>query len=166
MGADDFGDLSRPSGARGAGPLAEEISAALGEPPGDVALEAEDEEMGWIVRDGVRLSRVNLPAVGSADPERRARFVQAIADLVTRFDAMRGTIDALEVGRRYRVDYQHERLRRTFRVTGELLEVSPWHPADGPTGGGWTLTLESRPRFGRPSRFRIQTDVVTDIAPA
>lgn len=166
MGADDFGDLSRPSGARGAGPLAEEISAALEEPPGDVALEEEDDEMGWIVRDGVRLSRVNFQAVGGADVERRARFVRAMADLVARFDEQRGTIDELEVGRRYRVDYKHERLRRTFRVTGELLEVSPWHPADGPTGGGWTLTLESRPRFGEPSRFQVQTDVVTGIAPA
>jgi len=80
MGADDFGDLSRPSGARGAGPLAEEISAALEEPPGDVVLEAEDDEMGWIVRDGVRLSRVNFQAVGGADAQLEAEAIPS-ADL-------------------------------------------------------------------------------------
>jgi hypothetical protein len=108
---------------------------------------------------------VNLRALGTADPERRARFVRALADLVTRFDEQRGTVEELEVGRRYAVEYKHEKLRRTFRVTGELLDVSGWRPADGPTGGGWTLTLESRPRFGKPSRFNVRTEVLTRIEP-
>lgn len=164
--AEDFEDLSRPSGASGAGPLADELAAALDEPPGDIVVEPEGDEMGWVLRDDVRVSRVNLRTLGTADPDRRERFVRALADLITRFDEQRGTIDELEVGRRYAVEYKHERLRRTFRVTGELLEVSAWHPADGPTGGGWTLTLESRPRFGKPSRFHVATDVLTKIVPA
>ena len=166
MGPDDFDDLSRPSGARGAGALAAELSAALEEPPGDVTVEPEDDEMGWILREDVRLSRVNLRALGSADPERRARFVAALAELVMRFDGQRSTMEGLEVGRRYAVEYKHEKLRRTFRVTGDLIEVSAWRPADGPNGGGWTLTLESHPRFGAPSRFQVATDVLTRITPA
>ncbi len=166
MGMDDFEDLSRPGGARGAGELANELAAALGEAPGDIAVEPEDDEMGWIVRGGVRLSRVNLRALGGIDPERHARFVEALAGLVRRFDEQRATIEALEVGRRYVVDYKNVKLRRAFRVRGELLEISSWHPADGPTGGGWTLTLESRPRFGEPSSFHVRTDVMTRIVPA
>jgi hypothetical protein len=164
--ADDFEDLSRPGGARGAGKLADELAAALGEPLGGIEVVPEDDEMGWIVRDGVRLSQVNLRALGGIDPERHARFVQALAGLVMRFDEQRATIETLEIGRSYVVDYKNAQLRRTFRVRGELLEVSPWHPADGPTGGGWTLTLESRPRFGEPSSFTVQTDVLMRIVPA
>ena len=163
--SDGFDDLVRPSPGRSAGDLAAQVSAALGEPPGRVAIEPEDDEMAWLTREGVRLSRFNAQATGGAAPERRAAFALALADLVRRYDELRPTIEDLEVGGRYRVDYKHERLRRTFRVTGELLEVSPWQPADGPSGGGWTLTLETRPRFGKPSRFRVGSDVLTTIAP-
>ena len=164
--SDGFDDLVRPSHDRSAGDLAAQVSAALGEAPGRVAIEPEDDEMAWLTREGVRLSRFNAHATGGAAPERRAAFARALADLVRRYDELRPTIDDLEVGGRYRVDYKHEKLRRTFRVTGELLEVSPWQPADGPSGGGWTLTLETRPRFGKPSRFQVSTDVMTDISPA
>jgi hypothetical protein len=161
---DDFSDLSRSS--RGdAGDLAAEVAAALGEPPGRLSLEADDEEMAWLVRDGVRLSRLNARAVGSADPERRAAFARALADLVRRYERWAPTVAELQVGRPYRVDYKHERLRRTFRVKGVLVARSPWRPGDGPTGGGWTLTLESRPRFGSPSTFHVDTDVLTRIEP-
>ena len=162
--SDDFSDLSRPS-SWGAGDLAAEVGSALGEPPGRLALEAEGEEMAWLVRDGVRLSRVNERAVDSADPQRRVAFVEALAQLVGRYDQWAPTLGSLEVGRRYVVDYKHEKLRRMFRVKGVLLAVSPWRPADGPIGGGWTLTLESRPRFGSPTTFHVDTDVLTRIVP-
>ena len=164
-GADDFDDLSRPSGGE-AGDLAALVAGVLGEVPGRLTLEPEGEEMAWLVRDGVRLSRCNTHAVSSADPERRAAFARALADLVRRFDELRPTIDGLEIGRRYEVDYKHQKLRRIFRVKGTLLEVSAWRPADGPSGGGWTLALESKPRFGAPSRFQVETDVLTRIVPA
>lgn len=161
--ADDFDDLTQPSGGRRAVDLATEVATALGEAPGRLAVEPEDDEMAWLTRDGVRLSRFNLRATGKADPGRRTSFAEALAELVRRFDEQRPTIEGLEVGRSYRVDYKHERLRRTFRVAGVLVEVSPWHPAEGPTGGGWTLTLETRPRFGAPSTFHVDTAVMTRI---
>ena len=162
---DDFRDLSQPGPDRAAGDLARQISDALGEPPGRLTIQPEDEEMAWLVRDGVRLSSFNLPAVGAAEPGRLAGFVGALAGLIRRYEELRPMLEDLEPGKHYVVDYKHERLRRTFRVKGTLVEVGPWQPADGPTGGGWTLTLESRPRFGEPSRFRVETDVLTRIVP-
>jgi len=162
---EDLGDLSRPGPERGAGDLAELIASALGEAPGGLTVEREDEEMAWLVRNGVRLSTFNLRASSSADPERRAAFAKALAGLVRRFDELRTTIDGLEVGRAYKVDYKHEKLRRIFRVKGTLVEVSTWRPAEGPTGGGWMLTLESRQRFGAPTTFHVETDVLTRIVP-
>ena len=164
--ADGFDDLSQPSPDRRAGDLATNVSVALGEPPGRIGVEPDDDEMAWLTRDEVRLSRFNARATGSAPPERRAAFAKALADLVRRYDELRPTIERLEVGRPYRVDYKHEKLRRTFRVKGTLLEVSPWREAEGASGGGWSLTLESNPRFGSPSRFRVDTDVMTNIVPA
>jgi hypothetical protein len=122
--------------------------------------------MAWLARDGVRVSRINLRSVASADPGRRDRFARALADLVRGYDELRPRIDALEPGRAYRVDWKNQKLRRIFRAKAVLVEVSPWTPADGVTGGGWTLTLESRPRFGEPSRFHVGTDVLTRIVPA
>lgn len=163
--ADDFSDLTRPGPERGASDLVRQVADALSESPGRLTVEREDEEMAWLLRDGVRLSSFNLRAVGAADAGRRAEFVRALAGLVRRYEQLRPTLEGLETGRPYVVDYKHEGLRRTFRVKGTLLEVSPWLPAEGPTGGGWTLTLESRPRFGRPARFAVQTDVLTRIVP-
>jgi hypothetical protein len=162
---EDFGDLSHPGPERGAGDLAEQVANALGEASGRLTVEREDDEMAWLVRDGVRLSTFNLRAAGSADPERRAAFAKALAGLVRRFDGLRPTIEGLAVGRAYKVDYKHEKLRRIFRVKGILVEVSAWRLAEGPTGGGWMLTLESRPRFGPPSTFHVETDVLTRIVP-
>lgn len=162
---DDFSDLSQPGPERGAADLARLVADALGEPPGRMTVEREDEEMAWLLRDGVRLSSFNLRAVGSSDLARRADFARALAGLVRRFDELRPTLAGLEVGKPYVVDYRNARIRRTFRVKGTLLEVSPFRPAEGPSGGGWTLTLESTPRFGAPSRFRVETDVLTRIVP-
>lgn len=162
---DDFRDLTQPGPERAAGDLARQIAETLGEPTDRLAVEPEDEEMAWLLRDGVRLSSFNLRAVGAAEADRRAGFVEALAGLVRRYEELRPTLEGLEPGKQYVVDYKHERLRRIFRVKGTLIDVSPWQPAEGPSGGGWTLTLESRPRFGEPSRFRVQTDVLTRIVP-
>ena len=164
--ADGFDDLVQPGPDRSAGDLVAEVLAALGEPPGRVAVEAEDDEMAWLTRDGIRLSRFNARATGAAEPERRAAFARTLADLVRRYDELRPTIERLEIGRTYRVDYKNARLRRTFRVKGTLLEVSPWRAAEGTNGGGWRLTLETSPRFGSPSRYHVDTDVMTEIVPA
>jgi hypothetical protein len=163
---DDFDDLSLPSRPGGAGDLASLIAAALGEGPGLLEIVPEDEEMAVLVRDGQRLSRLNLREVGTADPERRARFAAGLAELVRTFDRLHPTIAGLEVGHTYVVDYKHERLRRTFRAKGTLLRASGWRTADGVRGGGWMLTFEVRPRFGKPSELNVDTSILTRVEPA
>lgn len=75
-------------------------------------------------------------------------------------------IDALEVRRRYRVDWKHERLRRTFRFTGTLLsieEVPGVTPHDEPER--W-LSFEVKPRFGRTAIQRVDVATLRSIEPA
>lgn len=163
--AEDFSDLAG-AGPGAAGDLAALVAAELGEPPGRLGLEVERGDLAWLVRGGVRVCSVDPAAVAAADPARRSAFVRALADLVRRYDALRTTIDGLEVGRTYRVDYKHEGLRRTFRVKAVLREIGPWVPARGVDGGGFTLTLQTRPRFGSPTTFHVATDVLTRIVPA
>lgn len=163
--AEGFSDLARP-GPSAAEDLPALVAAALGEPPGRLALEVEREDLAWLTRDGVRLCSVNPAAVGAADPARRSAFAEALAGLVRRYETFRAMLSGLEPGRTYRVDYKHEKLRRTFRVKATLREVSPWRPAHGTEGGGFTLTLQTRPRFGSPATFHVTTDVLTRIVPA
>jgi hypothetical protein len=75
-------------------------------------------------------------------------------------------IAALEVGGRYRVDWRHEWLRRTFRATGTLLSIEVT-PATTPEGEGerW-LTFEVKPRFGRATVQRIDVATLRAIEPA
>lgn len=163
--SEDLSDLARP-GPEAAADLPALVAAALGEPPGRLGLEVEGRGLAWLVRDGVRLCSLNPTAVSRADPARHSAFVEALAGLVRRYEDLRRTLDGLEVGRTYRVDYKHEELRRTFRVKVTLLGIGPWRPAEGPEGGGFTLELQTRPRFGSPSTFRIGTEVLTRIVPA
>jgi hypothetical protein len=75
-------------------------------------------------------------------------------------------IASLEVRRRYRVDWKHDRLRRTFRFTGTLLsiEVAPaTPPGDGPER--W-LSFEVKPRFGRATVQRVAVSTLRSIEPA
>lgn len=163
--AEDFSDLAR-RGPEAAGDLPALVAAALGEPPERFALEVEREDLAWLTCDGVRLCSVNPAAVGAADPARRSAFAEALAGLVRRYETFRAMLAGLEPGRTYRVDYKHEKLRRTFRVKAVLRKVGPWRPAEGPEGGGFTLELETRPRFGSPATFHVGTEILTRIVPA
>ncbi|MGZ5296713.1 MAG: hypothetical protein ACXWEJ_03865 [Actinomycetota bacterium] len=74
-------------------------------------------------------------------------------------------IASLEVGRRYRVDWKNEQLRRTFRSTGTLLsiEVTPaTTPGEEPER--W-LTFEVKPRFGRATVQRVDVATLRSIEP-
>lgn len=75
-------------------------------------------------------------------------------------------IASLRVGTRYRVDWTHERLRRTFRSTGTLLsiEVTPTTPSGGEPER-W-LTFEVKPRFGRATVQRVDVATLRAIEPA
>jgi hypothetical protein len=76
-------------------------------------------------------------------------------------------IASLEVGRRYRFDWKHEQLRRTFRSTGTLLSIE-LRPATAPGSKEeqrW-LSFEVKPRFGRATVQRIDVATLRSIEPA
>jgi hypothetical protein len=170
MNENEFDDLAGPSdGAlrpESATRLVDEIAASLGEPAGRLTIAAgEDPEMAWLLRDGRRLSWFNLREAERQTGERRTRLVRTFADMVRRYDELRPVIDGLTIGRRYRVEYKNEKIRRTFRTKGVLRAVSEFRHARGVTGAGWTLTLESKPAFGKPVTYRFDTAALTDIRP-
>jgi hypothetical protein len=70
-------------------------------------------------------------------------------------------IGALEIGRRYRVDWRHERLRRTFRAVGTLVAIEDASEDDP----GPVLTFEVRPRFGKPALQHVSAADLRAIAP-
>jgi hypothetical protein len=166
---DDFEDLARPSGA-GPGPdaaaaLAADIASALEEPAERLEVRPDQGEMAWLVRDGHRISWFNLAAAERAGGSRRPGLVRAFAGMIRQYDAMRPTIEGLVVGRRYRLHYKNDELRRIFRVKAVLRAVSPFHHAEGVAGAGWTLTLETKPAFYPPVTFDVDTSTLVDIAP-
>ncbi len=170
MGGNAFDELAGPSGERphprSAADLAAEIASALGEPPGRLRVEPDGPEMAWLVRDGRRLSWLNLREAERLNAERRRELVRSLRDVVRRIDELASTIERLEVGRAYAVEYTNPRIRRTFRVKAVLRSVSELHPGRGVSGAGWTLGFESRPRFGAPGTFEVDTSVLTRIEPA
>jgi len=74
-------------------------------------------------------------------------------------------ISALVAGRRYRVDWRHEGLRRTFRARGTFLSIETI-PASAPGGkpARW-LTLEVKPRFGQATVQRVDVATLRSIRP-
>jgi hypothetical protein len=166
---DDFEDLARPSGA-GPGPdaaarLAADITAGLEEAAGHLEVVSDQGEMAWLVRDGRRVSWFNLAAAERAGGVRRKGLVRAFAELIRRYDAQRPVIEGLVVGGRYRLHYKNDEIRRIFRVKAVLQAVSEFRHAEGVTGAGWTLTLESKPAFYPPVTFDVDTSTLVDITP-
>ncbi len=74
-------------------------------------------------------------------------------------------ISALEAGKRYRVDWRHEGLRRSFRATGTFLAIETT-PATTPGGEPtrW-VTLEVKPRFGKATVQRVDVLTLRSIQP-
>ena len=68
-------------------------------------------------------------------------------------------VGALEVGGRYRVDWKHRRLRRTFRFVGTLVTVENATDEEP----GLVLTFEVKPRFGRPALQHVHATALTAI---
>ncbi len=170
MAGDPFDELAGPSGEgphpRSAAELAAEIASALGEPAGRVRVEPDDRGMAWLVRDGRRLSWFNLEEAERLNADRRAALVRTFRDLVRRIDELAPTVEGLEVGRSYMVEYKNPGIRRTFRVKAALRSVSELRPGRGVSGAGWTLRFESRPRFGAPGAFEVDSSVLVRIEPA
>jgi hypothetical protein len=78
-------------------------------------------------------------------------------------DRTRPEIDiaSLEVRKRYRVEWKHEGLRRSFRLTGTLLSIEV---APGEERARW-LAFEVKPRFGRATVHRIDVATLRSIEP-
>ncbi len=75
-------------------------------------------------------------------------------------------LTSLEVGRRYRVDWRHEQLRRTFRATGTLRSIEEtFQEAPDQTARRW-LMLEVKPRFGKATVQRVDVAALRSIEPA
>jgi hypothetical protein len=70
-------------------------------------------------------------------------------------------VGALEIGRRYRVDWKHDRLRRTFRSVGTLVAIEPGAEEEP----GPVLAFEIRPRFGKPALQRVHATALRAIVP-
>jgi hypothetical protein len=75
-------------------------------------------------------------------------------------------IASLEVGHRYRVDWRHEQLRRTFRATGTLLSVDETPAATPGQPPGRSLTFEVKPRFGPAALQHVDIATLRSIEPA
>ena len=71
--------------------------------------------------------------------------------------------DELEPGQSYRVDYKHERLRRSFRLTGTFVGRED-RDSDGETVS--MLVFEVKPRFGKPSRQPVDPATLVSITAA
>ena len=74
-------------------------------------------------------------------------------------------IASLEVGRRYRVDWKNEQLRRSFRFAGTLVSIETTPAAKPEEEPGRLLAFEVKPRFGRATVQRIDVATIRSIEP-
>jgi hypothetical protein len=70
--------------------------------------------------------------------------------------------DLLEPGHAYRVDYKHERLRRSFRLKGTFVgrDVRPIEEEGEPVD---VLVFEVKPRFGEPAEQAVGLSTLQSI---
>ena len=71
-----------------------------------------------------------------------------------------------QVGARYRVDWRHEQLRRTFRFKGTLLAIEEAPAADDAAEPQTSLAFEVKPRFGAATVQRVELATIRTIEPA
>ena len=74
-------------------------------------------------------------------------------------------ISSLEPGRRYRVEWKNDELRRSFRFAGTLvsIDVSPaTTPGEEPSR---KLAFEVKPRFGKATMQRVDVTTLRSIQP-
>jgi hypothetical protein len=75
-------------------------------------------------------------------------------------------VASLQVGDQYRVDWRHERLRRTFRFKGTLLAVEEKAATDETAEPQTSLAFEVKPRFGAATVQRVELATIRTIDPA
>jgi hypothetical protein len=83
--------------------------------------------------------------------------------------------DALRPGDRVRIDWKNDRLRRTFRAVATVIELQDTSGEDrrvaspddpDRTAAGWNVLVEVKPRFGAPTRQRIDGGTIVKVRPA
>lgn len=75
-------------------------------------------------------------------------------------------VGALQVGARYRVDWEHVELRRSFRLVGTLLSIEPEPDTVEGSEAARVLRFEIKPRFGKPAVATLRQSTLTQIRPA
>jgi hypothetical protein len=82
--------------------------------------------------------------------------------------ATAGGVDPVKlvIGRRYRVDRKHERLRRTFRLTGVLVAIETVSSSEPGEPDTTRLTFEVKPRFAKPVRQTFDIATLVAVVPA
>ncbi len=75
-------------------------------------------------------------------------------------------VTSLQVGDRYRVDWRHEQLRRTFRFKGTLLAIEETPAADEAAEPKTSLAFEVKPRLGAATVQRVELSTIRTIEPA
>ena len=73
-------------------------------------------------------------------------------------------VASLQVGDRYRVDWRHEQLRRTFRFKGTLLAIE--ETLDAMAEPKTSLAFEVKPIFGAAAVQRVELSTIRMIEPA
>jgi len=79
-----------------------------------------------------------------------------------------GRIDvgALVIGSRYRVDWKHVQLRRSFRFVGTLLSVEPEPGSADDAETPHALRFQVKPRFGKPAIETVHQATLIEVVPA
>jgi len=75
-------------------------------------------------------------------------------------------VASLRMGDRYRVDWRHEQLRRTFRFKGTLLAIEETPALDAMAEPKTSLAFEVKPIFGAAAVQRVELSTIRMIEPA
>jgi hypothetical protein len=74
-------------------------------------------------------------------------------------------LDALVPGRRYRVDWKDDGIRRSFRTTGTFVDIHEEPAAEGGGEPRRVVRFEVRPRFGRNAIQPIDAARLVHVVP-
>jgi hypothetical protein len=74
-------------------------------------------------------------------------------------------ISSLEPGRRYRVEWKNDELRRSFRFAGILMSIDVSPSTTLGEEPFRRLVFEVKPRFGKPTVQRVDVATLRSIQP-
>jgi hypothetical protein len=74
-------------------------------------------------------------------------------------------LDGLVPGRRYRVDWKDDGIRRAFRATGTFVDIREEAPAEEGGKPRRMVRFQVRPRFGRAAIQPIDAATLVAVVP-